>query len=208
MVSFASNLQMLLEKAMPDAQEDQQHAVLRAHLETLLPQHFKYTVHVTKTWDELVSLLRRLEGSEQPSTSQTPLIKTEQSDLNWLSNARLGGPNNDSRPNNNNRSSNGSSRRSNNRRRYNQSGRNNDRPHQDKRSPRRDGNREKCSYCHKPNHSYDVCRTRLRHDEERRERPPKDSSYLRTQYWATIFSPFTPPISTMRRRLSAYQANR
>lgn len=67
MVSFSSSLQMLLEKAMSDAQEEQQNAVLRAHLDTLLPQHLRYTLHVTKSWDELVSLFRKLEGSEQPS---------------------------------------------------------------------------------------------------------------------------------------------
>ena len=56
----------------------------------LLPQHMRYTLHVTKSWDELVSLLRKLDGSEQPSTSHKSLIKTEpeQSYVNWLSNSR------------------------------------------------------------------------------------------------------------------------
>ena len=143
----------------------------------LLPQHMRYTLHVTKSWDELVSLLRKLEGSEQPSTSHKSLIKTEpeQSDVNWLSNSRFGGSRNDNRPNSNR--NNGPSRHSNNGRRgNNQSGRNSNRP-QEKRSPRRDRNREKCSYCNKYNHSYDVCRSRLRDDEERRGKQPKDSSF-------------------------------
>lgn len=43
MMSFVCNLQSLLEKAMPEAQGEQQNAVLRAHLEMLLPHHLRCT---------------------------------------------------------------------------------------------------------------------------------------------------------------------
>jgi hypothetical protein len=125
--SFANALFTLLGKAMPDLEQEEKNSVLRAHIEAHLPQHIRYTLHITTTWVQLVALLRKLEGHEKTVDTMN-LIKPELIEGNWINSS----PRNQG---------------------YN--------------STRQDHNRGIiCSYCHKRNHNYDVCRSRLRDEQQ------------------------------------------